>query len=92
MHFCFECLITKHTLVGRVFLRLVPLSVALTRCQSLKFPRTLVTGEKPLFFMGVAVFQQVKLSAEALVAHFAFKVLFGLFVFCFNCILVVKLY
>lgn len=76
MHFCFERLVTKLTLVHCVFLLLVSQQVALKRRRSSKFPRTLVAGEKPLFFVSVGVFQQVELPAEALVAHFTFKELF----------------
>lgn len=92
VHFCFERLVTVLALVRCVFLLLVPLQVALKRRRSSKFPRTLVAGENPLFFVRVAVFQQVKLPAEALVAHFTFKELFGLFGFCSSCcFLAVKL-
>lgn len=90
MHFCFERLVTKLTLVHCVFLLLVSQQVALKRRRSSKFPRTLGAGEKPLFFVSVGVFQQVELPAEALVAHFTFKELFWLLGFCSKRVLAVK--
>lgn len=77
VHFCFERLVTELTLVRRIVLLLVSLQVALKRRHSLEFSQTLVAGETPSFFVGVAVFPQVELPAEALVAHFTFKELFG---------------
>lgn len=91
VHFCFKCLITMLTLVRCVFLLLVPLQVALKRRRGSKFPWTLVAGEKPLVFVSVGVFLQVKLSAEALVAHFTFKELFWLLGLCWKRLTVVKM-
>lgn len=91
MHFCFECLVTKLALEHCVFLLLVLQQVVLKGCCSPKFSRTLVAGQKLLFFVSVDVLQQVKLPAEALVTHFTYKEFFWLLGHCFLHVLTIEI-
>lgn len=50
--------------------------VVLKLCSGPEFPRTLVTGIKPPFFMGAHVLQQMKASAETLLTDVTHKHLF----------------
>lgn len=91
MHFCFECLVTNLAIKGRVLLLLVPQQVVLKRRSSPELSRTLLTGEKSLFFVSFHMLQQMKLPVEGLVTDVAHKDLFCLPGFSFLCVLAVRL-
>ena len=87
VHLCFERLLTQLALERSVLPLLVPQQVVLKRGRVSEFSRALVAGERPLFFVSVHVFHQMKLPVEALVTDITYKELPFLPHFCFLCAL-----